>query len=87
MGKRRSDGRLFQESWPINFKGFPASAFAASNQEDDADFAAALAALLRDREAAQRMGARGRELVRERFLVTRWLADLLRVLAALPSGS
>src|SRR5437899_8247683 len=34
LGKRRSDGRLFQESWPINFKGFSDPAFARSHQKE-----------------------------------------------------
>src|SRR4029077_13937672 len=38
VGKRRSSRRLFQESWPVSFEGFPAStpAGASSNQEADA---------------------------------------------------
>jgi trehalose synthase len=39
--------------------------------------------LLRDDELAQRMGAAGREHVRERFLITRYLRDWLRILRAL----
>ena len=33
-GKRRSGRRLFQETWPLDFEGFPASAGAESNQEE-----------------------------------------------------
>ena len=39
--KRRSDRRLFQETWPINFEGFPASARATSNEEDGEAWVAA----------------------------------------------
>src|SRR5581483_3239324 len=51
--------------------------------EDDAAFAAALVGLLEDAALAEQMGAAGREHVRERFLITRWIADELRTLAAL----
>jgi hypothetical protein len=33
MRKRRSSRRLFQESWPIYFEGFPASAYTRSGRE------------------------------------------------------
>src|SRR6266480_7711004 len=36
VGKRRSDGRFLQKSWPVNFEGIPASAGAPSNHEADA---------------------------------------------------
>ncbi len=39
--------------------------------------------LLRDRALADRMGASGREFVRERFLITRYLRDYLRIFWAL----
>ena len=39
--------------------------------------------LLQDHELADSMGATGREFVRERFLITRYLRDYLRVLRAL----
>lgn len=39
--------------------------------------------LLRDRRTARRLGARGREHVRQHFLITRLLADELRLLLAL----
>ncbi|MDZ4278774.1 MAG: glycosyltransferase [Dehalococcoidia bacterium] len=48
--------------------------------------------LLRDRELADRMGEAGREYVRERFLITRYLRDYIKVFRALsgidpePSG-
>jgi len=34
VSKRGSRGRFFQESWPIDFEGFPAAASAAANQEE-----------------------------------------------------
>ena len=37
MRKRRPGRRFFQESWPVDFKGFPASAGDQSNQEEDDD--------------------------------------------------
>ncbi len=55
--------------------------------DDDSQFAAALAALLRDSALADRMGAAGHTLVRERFLITRWIADELRLLAQLLGAS
>ena len=36
FGKRRSGRRLFQETWPISIESFPASAYAPSEQKDDA---------------------------------------------------
>ena len=45
--------------------------------------AEALSYLLRDPGAAGELGARGREIVRERFLITRLLADELRLYRAL----
>ena len=54
--------------------------------------AQAVTSLLRDPDAAGELGARGREVVRERFLITRLLADELRLYRALtapaesPSG-
>jgi trehalose synthase len=39
--------------------------------------------LLRDRELADRMGAAGREFVRERFLITRYLRDYLQIFSTL----
>ena len=45
--------------------------------------AEALSHLLRDPGAAGELGARGREIVRERFLITRLLADELRLYGAL----
>jgi trehalose synthase len=39
--------------------------------------------LLRDEELADRMGAAGREFVRERFLITRYLRDYLRIFQTL----
>src|SRR6266480_8062384 len=36
VGKRGSDGRFLQKSWPVNFEGIPASAGAPSNHEADA---------------------------------------------------
>jgi hypothetical protein len=36
MRKCRSGGRFFQESWPINFESFPASAYTQSRQENAA---------------------------------------------------
>ena len=39
--------------------------------------------IVRDPELADRMGAAGRESVRERFLITRYLRDYLRVLRVL----
>jgi trehalose synthase len=45
--------------------------------------AEALSSLLRDPGAASELGARGREVVRERFLITRLLADELRLYRAL----
>jgi hypothetical protein len=35
MRKRRTGRRLFQESWPVNFEGFPASACAQSTQKEN----------------------------------------------------
>ena len=46
-------------------------------------FVAAVLGLLSDPDQAERMGARGREHVRERFLLTRWLRDELRLLGSL----
>ena len=42
-----------------------------------------VALLLRDGALADRMGAAGREFVRERFLITRYLRDYLRIFQAL----
>jgi trehalose synthase len=51
--------------------------------EDDASFVAALLGLLSDPDQAERMGACGQRHVRERFLLTRWLRDELRLLGSL----
>ncbi len=51
--------------------------------EDTGAFAGEVRALLRDREAAARLGARGRQLVAERFGWTRFVLDLAH-LAGLP---
>jgi trehalose synthase len=40
--------------------------------------------LLKNREEARKRGLAGRERVRQRFLITRLLADELRLLASLP---
>lgn len=45
--------------------------------------AARLLELLRDREAAEELGARGREHVRENYLLPRLLAEELRLLGSL----
>ncbi|HXF50103.1 MAG TPA: glycosyltransferase [Dehalococcoidia bacterium] len=47
----------------------------------DEGFAEAIVRLIRDRELARRLGERGHELVRRRFLITRFLEDTLRLLA------
>jgi trehalose synthase len=39
--------------------------------------------LLSDRDEARRIGARGRERVRDRFMITRLLEDELRLMASL----
>jgi trehalose synthase len=44
-----------------------------------------VSALLRDRELADQMGAAGHEFVRERFLITRYLRDYLKMFRALVS--
>ena len=56
------------------------SGYLASTTEECADY---VSTLLRDPELADRMGAAGRESVRERFLITRYLRDYLRVLRVL----
>jgi trehalose synthase len=51
------------------------------------EFAAAIQRLLDDKELARRLGERGREHVRERFLITRYLKDYLRVLTEMHRGN
>jgi trehalose synthase len=50
---------------------------------DDTAFAAALVGLLEDPSLADRLGALGRGRVRERYLITRWVADELQAFATL----
>src|SRR5882672_8784884 len=40
MRKRRTGRRLFQESWPVRFEGFPASPHAQSKREEDETYRA-----------------------------------------------
>lgn len=47
----------------------------------DEGFAEAIVRLIRDRELARRLGERAHELVRRRFLITRYLEDTLRLFA------
>lgn len=43
----------------------------------------AITYLLRDKEAAGRLGSAGRRLVQEKFLITRYLRDYLKILRTL----
>ncbi len=58
--------------------------FLVSREED---WVPRLDALLRDREEAHRIGALGRERVRQQYLITRLLADELRLFADVLSGA
>lgn len=55
--------------------------------ETTADFVAHITALLRDHRLAARMGRAGRELVRQRYLLPRYLAEELRLLTELSSAA
>jgi trehalose synthase len=49
----------------------------------ESEWVARIDALLTNREEARQIGARGRERVRERFLITRLLEDELKLMASL----
>ena len=55
--------------------------------ESTADFSRRVVELLQDRSLAARLGAGGRRLVREHFLITRYLSDYLRLLGRLMGAS
>jgi len=55
--------------------------------EGTEDFARRVVELLKDRGLAARLGAAGRRRVRERFLITRYLSDYLRLLGRLTGVS
>jgi trehalose synthase len=57
--------------------------FLVSTTEECAD---RVGELLNDRSRADRMGAAGREYVRDRFLITRYLRDYLRMFGQLSEG-
>jgi trehalose synthase len=55
--------------------------------ETNDEFAAAIGMLLRDPETARRLGGNGRRHVADRFLITRYLRDELRILNELHRGA
>jgi len=49
----------------------------------DGGFVEAILGLVQDPSRVDRLGAAGRRMVQQRYLITRFLADVLRLLAAL----
>ena len=54
---------------------------------DEEDFAARLLELIDDPDSAERLGEAGGHMVKERYLITRYLADELRLIGDLLTHS